>query len=199
MAATDTVHNPSEFLKPELSSGGRFKDFRVKVKRETASAPYGENISTSTGFEEAFEHAKASLERNVLMQTNLAFERLVSPWIEEILSFRERMAELVANVSEKQQNSPTVSQAQIFSLPADGYQLLTPINVVLKHYNDEILAILPDFELVAEGGNEIEAINNLKLEFLDLFDDLNEMEDEGLGEIMKIWKKTINQLIEKCQ
>jgi hypothetical protein len=54
-------------------------------------------------------------------------------------------------------------------------------------------------ELYGEGSNEMDSINNLKLELLDLFDDLNEMEDEELGETPKGWKKTLNLLIRKCQ
>ncbi len=50
-----------------------------------------------------------------------------------------------------------------------------------------------------EGKNEIESVNDLKMELIDLYEDMNQMEDDELGNEPKSWKKTINRLIKKCQ
>lgn len=92
-----------------------------------------------------------------------------------------------------------VSQAKVYDLGTVDYELVEPINVIIKIFKDETIALIPDLELYAEGGNEIDSINNLKIELLDLFDDLNDMEDEELGVDPLNWKKTLNRLIKKCQ
>jgi hypothetical protein len=71
--------------------------------------------------------------------------------------------------------------------------------VTIEIHQDEVVAVIPDLELYGEGANQIEAINELKLELLDLYDDLEEMSDEELGEYPHAWKKTLQQLVKKCQ
>lgn len=92
-----------------------------------------------------------------------------------------------------------VAQTQVYNLGTENYELLEPLNVIIKIYKKETIALIPDLELYAEGNNEIESINNLKIELLDLFDDLNDMDGEELGDDPKNWKKTLNRLIKKCQ
>lgn len=92
-----------------------------------------------------------------------------------------------------------ITQTKIYSLGSSDYELVEPIDVTLKTYKDETIALIPDLELYAEGVNEIDSVGNLKVELLDLFDDLNDMEDEELGDVSKSWKKTLNRLIKKCQ
>ena len=92
-----------------------------------------------------------------------------------------------------------VAQTQVYNLGTENYELLEPLNVIIKIYKKGTIALIPDLELYAEGNNEIESINNLKMELLDLFDDLNDMDDEELGDDPKNWKKTLNRLIKKCQ
>ena len=92
-----------------------------------------------------------------------------------------------------------VAQTQIYNLGTENYELVEPLNVIIKIYKEETIALIPDLELYAEGNNEIESINNLKMELLDLFDDLTDMDDEELGDDPKNWKKTLNRLIKKCQ
>ena len=50
-----------------------------------------------------------------------------------------------------------------------------------------------------EGKNQIEALNDLKLELLDLYEDLEDMLDEELGDSPKAWKKALQQLVKKCR
>ena len=95
--------------------------------------------------------------------------------------------------------APPAAIVQIFSLPAAEYELNQPITVILKIYDDEVISLIPDLALHGEGDNEIEAVNDLKMQLLDLYDDLNEMDDDELGEEPKAWKRTLNKLITKCR
>lgn len=92
-----------------------------------------------------------------------------------------------------------VSQTKIYSLPSDQYELKIPVDVILEIYADEVLALIPDLELYGEGSNEMEALNDLKLELLDLIDNLYGLPDNELGSSPKAWKKTLNQLVNKCR
>ncbi|NQU33212.1 MAG: hypothetical protein HQ521_08260 [Bacteroidetes bacterium] len=78
----------------------------------------------------------------------------------------------------------------------DGYFLIKPIEVIVKFYPNEVLAVIPDLEIYGEGYNEIEAINELKLELVDLYHDLIDISDEKLGKFPRSWKKIVCSLIE---
>ncbi|MBW2011670.1 MAG: hypothetical protein JRI32_08555, partial [Deltaproteobacteria bacterium] len=89
--------------------------------------------------------------------------------------------------------------SKIYSLPSEKYELKTPIDVVIKIFDDEAMAVFPDLELYGEGKNETEALSDLKLEILDLLDDLEDIPENELGQAPKAWKKTLNLLVARCQ
>jgi len=107
--------------------------------------------------------------------------------------------ELKTALKNETENKPAIASVQIFSLPAGEYDLKQPITVILKIYDDEVISLFPDLALHGEGDNEIEAVNDLKMQLLDLYDDLNDMDDDELGEEPKAWKRTLNKLISKCR
>jgi hypothetical protein len=88
---------------------------------------------------------------------------------------------------------------KIYSLPSDEWMLIEPIDVILKISDNETIALIPDLELYSEGRNEMDAISELKFEILDLIDDLFELTDEDLGQAPKGWKKSLKQIVKKCQ
>lgn len=108
---------------------------------------------------------------------------------QEIGELRQRVAKL-----EKQ---PTIVTAKIYELASDRYNLQCPVDLILKFYVDEVIAIIPDLEIYGEGSNEIEAMHNLKLELIDLYEDLSSISDNNLGKYPKAWKKAINSVIQK--
>ncbi len=77
----------------------------------------------------------------------------------------------------------------------DEYTLKEPIKAILEIYSDEVVALVPELELFGSGKNIIEAVNELKLELVDLFTDLKDIPDENLGKFPKSWKKIICSLI----
>ena len=94
---------------------------------------------------------------------------------------------------------PTIVTDFIHSLPSDAYELVKPVQIILKIYDDEIIAIIPELELFSEGASEIEAINTIKLEVIDLLEDLEEIPDQELGRGPKTWKKALSLMVRKCQ
>ena len=103
------------------------------------------------------------------------------------------------NTAEKSANKPTVITDKLHSLPSESYEIVNPIKVLLKLYEDEVVAIIPELELFADGENEVEAINELKLELLDLIEDLEETPNDKLGVLPLSWKKALKHMIRKCQ
>ena len=97
------------------------------------------------------------------------------------------------------ENGTNLVQDKIYSLPSEDWELRAPINILLKITHDEVLALIPDLELYGEGRNEIEAVANLKLELLDLLDDLDEIPDTTLGTAPKSWKKSLEMIVKRCQ
>lgn len=94
---------------------------------------------------------------------------------------------------------PTIIPTQIFSLPSEKYKLRVPVDVILEIYADETLALLPELTLCGEGGNEFEAIDDLKTDIVDLLEDLEGIPEADLGEAPKLWKRSLELMVERCQ
>lgn len=93
----------------------------------------------------------------------------------------------------------TVFHSRLTSIPSEKYELRAPIDVIIKIYDDEVIALVPELEIYGEGCNEFEALNDLKYELIDLLEDLDTYSDEHLGKTPQGWSKTLKALIEKCQ
>lgn len=114
--------------------------------------------------------------------------------------FLKRNLKQVRELEERVENlekNPTIVKIKINDLLIENYRLKRPIEAILKFYPDEVLAVIPELEIFGEGNTEIEAISELKLELLDLFDDLKDITDEKLGKFPKSWKKIITLLIKE--
>jgi len=94
---------------------------------------------------------------------------------------------------------PTIIPTQISNLPSIKYKLKMPIDVILEKHADETLALLPELTLCGEGDNELEAINDLKADILDLLDDLKDIPEADLGAAPKLWKQSLDLMVETCQ
>lgn len=93
---------------------------------------------------------------------------------------------------------PEIIPTQIYNLPSEKYKLKAPVDVILEKHMDEVLALLPELTLCGEGENEFEAINDLKLEILDLIEDLENIPEYDLGTSPKRWKQSLDLMVEKC-
>lgn len=95
--------------------------------------------------------------------------------------------------------APEVVSMQIFNLSSTKYKLKVPVNITLEKYADEVLALLPELTLCGEGLSEQEAIEDLKADILDLLDDLGDMPESDLGAVPKLWKQSLDLMVEECQ
>lgn len=106
-------------------------------------------------------------------------------------AFEQDLARRVAVLETK----PTTLGIKIYDLDTDKFVLTEPVDVVLTVYPDEVLARIPDLEIYGEGTIDSEAISDLKLELIDLYEDLNNTLNEKLGKKPRAWKRIINQLV----
>jgi len=111
----------------------------------------------------------------------------------------EEKIQKLHNEVEALKRQPSAFSSQITSIPSEKYELKEPIDVIIKIDEDEVIAMIPDLELYGEGCNEIEAVNDLKLELIDLLEDLEPYPDENLGRVPKAWNKTLKSMINRCQ
>ena len=86
--------------------------------------------------------------------------------------------------------------AQIRDLGEEGYTLREPVQIVIEEYRDEsVIARFPEVEAFGQSYSESEAIANLKIAILDLYDELVEL--ENLGKEPQMWRRVLNRLISK--
>ncbi len=78
-----------------------------------------------------------------------------------------------------------------------GYFLMTPIIIKIDYSDKDVFVEHEALGIYSDGINEQSAIKGLKLEMIDLFDDLNGEKDENLSQEFIDKKKLINQIIEK--
>lgn len=74
-------------------------------------------------------------------------------------------------------------------------RLNNPLYITLEFYKDGIIAEHPDTESWAEGETEYEAIDGLRYEIEDLYDDLKEIPDEELGRNPLRWKRFLLSIV----
>lgn len=93
----------------------------------------------------------------------------------------------------------TVNKSQksftVTSLPDRKLSLIKPINIDITYEGDEVKAELPEVELYAFTNNEIQAVNEITQDLIDLFNDLNEIPDDKLGQHPKRWKMYLKSII----
>jgi hypothetical protein len=112
-------------------------------------------------------------------------------------TIRSDISELSAKV-ETLLNRPNKWNAQIRDLGEEGYLLRESIQIVIEEYSDEsVIARFPEIDVFGEGQNESEAISNLKLAILDIYDELVISDPNSLGRIPQMWLRILNQLIVK--
>ncbi len=129
-------------------------------------------------------------------QTVSATDRIILRQLKELPSEISKLQKTIELLIDK---DTKVISDKIYSLPSDEWELINPISFIIKITSEEVLAVIPDLELYSEGRDEIEAVNNLKLEILDLLDDLDEIPETELGDGPKSWKKSLNLLVKRCQ
>ena len=98
------------------------------------------------------------------------------------------------------QERPVKYTTQIRDLGDESYSLLEPLIISVEEYTNEdtVIAGFPEIEVFGEGVTEAEALMNLKLAILDLYEELTDTPLDELGDLPKVWlavlRKTIKQI-----
>lgn len=94
---------------------------------------------------------------------------------------------------------PNKWTTQIRNLGDEGYDLTEPLPILIEEYpgDEVIIARLPELEVFGEGCTDSEAILNLKMAILDLYDELIETEYDLLGDLPRTWLQTLKRVIVK--
>jgi hypothetical protein len=72
-------------------------------------------------------------------------------------------------------------------------------NHTLEYDGGEWLAVLPELEIYGDGLTEGEAIEDLKSELLDLYEDLNSIPAQKLGLGLLAKKRIVNKIVRKTK
>ena len=118
---------------------------------------------------------------------------------ERLSRIEENIREVKAMLQENLRQETVIIPVQIYSLPSEKYKLRAPVDVILEIHADEALALLPELTLCGEGGNQLEAIDDLKTDIVDLLEDLEGIPEADLGEAPKLWKRSLGLMVKRCQ
>ena len=85
----------------------------------------------------------------------------------------------------------------IHSIGASGELLLrSPISVWVQQDDDgQVLAVIPEFEVVGGGAVEPDALADAMIFLKELYEDLMSAPDEKLGMLPKRWKRVLKHLV----
>lgn len=99
----------------------------------------------------------------------------------------------------KMLNRPIKWTTELCELGDKEYRLLEPVMVLIEeyHHDDVVIARLPELEVLGEGVTDTEAISNLKLAILDLYDELTETDPHLLGDLPQAWLRILTKTIAK--
>lgn len=99
------------------------------------------------------------------------------------------------------QERPKQTLCQINDLGEAEYSLKQTLLIPVEEYEAEenFVARYPELELIGEGPTEAEAILNLRIAILDLFDELHEEDANDLGALPLSWLRILDNLVEKAE
>lgn len=119
--------------------------------------------------------------------------------IQTILNLKDELNELrnqLSQITETLENTSKIYNATIYDLGDNRYKLTSPLQIVLEEDQEETVARIPELNLFATADTDAEAIIQLKLELINLYDELS-TSDITLGPLPKSWLATLKNLITK--
>jgi len=99
------------------------------------------------------------------------------------------------------QDRPVKYNLQIRDLGDENYTLAESLIISIEEYQNEdtVIASFPEIEVFGEGVTEAEALMNLKLAILDLYDELNDTSPDELGDLPKAWLSVLQKIIKQTE
>lgn len=149
---------------------------------------------------EEYEPLDESFLRVIDIQRGIArvprLDRLI---LQSVAELKEKVSDLerqLSEITEVLEETPKTYNATIYELGNSQYELTMPIQIVLEEHQDEVVARIPEFNLYASADTDSEAINELKQEVIELYEDL-QTSDRVLGPLPKSWLETLIKLMAK--
>lgn len=118
---------------------------------------------------------------------------------ESLADLKEQFAKSqkqVEELTETVEGIAKISNATIYELANSQYELTVPLQIVLEENQEETVARIPELNLYASADTDSEAINELKQEIIQLYEDL-QSSDRKLGPLPESWLQTLRKLIIK--
>lgn len=89
-----------------------------------------------------------------------------------------------------------VKQIKITDLNSSEYRLSKPLDVIIEHDGKgSVLVLNKELEVYGDGGTDLEAINDFKVELIEFYKDLKDVPEYKLGKYPKLWQELLNTLI----
>ena len=123
-------------------------------------------------------------------------DRLILQIVAELKEKVSDLEKQLGEITEIIQETSKIYNATIYELGNSHYQLTIPIQIVIEENQDETVARIPELNLYASADTDSEAINDLKCEVINLYEDLISS-DIILGPLPKSWLETLKKLIVK--
>ncbi|MEW5828747.1 MAG: hypothetical protein AB1846_07640 [Chloroflexota bacterium] len=113
--------------------------------------------------------------------------------LERLETLTNQTGQLRVDVQER----PVKYNTQIRELGDENYALVEPLIISIEEYTSEdtVIASFPEIEVFGEGVTEAEALMNLKLAILDLYEELTDIPPEELGDLPKTWLSVLHKTI----
>lgn len=119
--------------------------------------------------------------------------------LEAVAKLRKEVSELrqkVDELTEIVRDTDRIYNTTIYDLGDNKYELSTPLQIVLEEGDEETVARIPELNLYTSADTDSEAIQELKQEIIQLYDDLLGSERK-LGPLPASWLQTLRNLVVK--
>jgi len=115
--------------------------------------------------------------------------------LERLETLTNQTGQLRVDVQER----PVKYNTQIRDLGDENYALVEPLIVSIEEYTgeDTVIASFPEIEVFGEGVTEAEALMNLKMAILDLYEELTDTPQDELGDLPKAWLSVLQKIIKQ--
>lgn len=197
---TTPKKSPVDFLARYLSSDIDFVDIMSSKERERLVE---RDIFIEAGEEyEPLDEARLRIVdiQLVDIQRRVSrfprWERIVLKSLTDLKEQVSNLQKQVEELTEAVENTVKISNATIYELGDSQYELTTPMQIVLEEDQEETVARIPELNLYASADTDNEAINELKQEIINLYEDL-QSSDRKLGPLPESWLQTLRKLIVK--
>ncbi|MCX7044924.1 MAG: hypothetical protein NTX50_05470 [Candidatus Sumerlaeota bacterium] len=88
-----------------------------------------------------------------------------------------------------------VRSIPIHDLNRPDLEVISPIQVEIELYTDEVVCRIPELDIWTSEENESEALLAIKEAVYDLWEELQHEDDDSLGRLPRMWKRILNHKI----